>query len=90
MARAWCVQSLRAIHQCALDRGSWQTASLLWPSADPLQGDDFGGTPEELLAAHAWHTAMKDMKQGRPAKGGEEESEEQPAGGGGAAGNKKK
>ena len=35
-AEAYTVQLLRALHQVALDGGSWTSASLLLPKQDPL------------------------------------------------------
>ena len=49
-AEAYLVQLLRALHQVALDGGTWATGSLLLPTRDPLFKQACGGTEEELEA----------------------------------------
>ena len=61
-AAATAVQLLKAIHQAALDQGSWSLASTLLPWEDPLQREVFGGDEEEMLAAAAWNRSIRDLQ----------------------------
>ena len=61
--QAMIVQASKCLHQVALDRGSWDTAQLLLPTANPLQLDEFGGDPEELDVIHKYNSAMSDLKK---------------------------
>ena len=55
-AAATAVQVLKAIHQTALDGGSWNS------STDPLAKDLFGGDAEEMMATAAWNRGVKDLQ----------------------------
>ena len=59
---AYMVQILRALHQVALDGGTWGTASLLLPRADPIYREQFGATGEELEAIVAYQEALKKIR----------------------------
>ena len=61
-AGATAVQVLKAIHQTALDGGSWNSAVLLLPWDDPLQKDLFGGDEQEMMAAASWNRGIKDLQ----------------------------
>ena len=61
-AGATAVQLLKAIHQTALDGGSWNSAIHLLPWDDPLQKDLFGGDEQEMMAAAAWNRGIKDLQ----------------------------
>ena len=61
-AEAYMAQMLRALHQVALDGGSWSTASLMLPRKDPIFKDQFGASGEELEAIVAYQDAMKRLK----------------------------
>jgi hypothetical protein len=67
-AQAYLVQLCRALYQVALDRGSWETASLFLPRTDPAQRDMWGGTEQELEAAAAYNEAMKKMRKNHPSE----------------------
>jgi hypothetical protein len=67
-AQAYLVQLCRALYQVALDRGSWETASLFLPRTDPAQRDMWGGTEQELEAAAAYNEAMRKMRQNHPSE----------------------
>jgi hypothetical protein len=61
---------LRALHQVALDGGTWSTASLLLPRQDPIYREQFGATGEELEAIVAYQEAMKKLKPRQDQPGG--------------------
>ena len=61
-AAATAVQVLKAIHQTALDGGSWNSSDLLLPWDDPLARDLFGGDEEEMMATAAWNRGVKDLQ----------------------------
>ena len=63
LAAMWASQSSRALLQVGLDHGSWANASLMLPEADPLMPKSFGGTPEMLMATHAYRTAINDLQK---------------------------
>ena len=66
ISQAYMVQILRALYQLSLDNGSWSTAALLLPKADPVFRELFGGTQEELEAAASYQKALKEMRGGAP------------------------
>ena len=83
-AGAYMVQLLRALHQVALDGGTWNTGSLLLPKTDPLYKNQCGGTEEELEAIVAYREAMQKLKgrpdhPGQPGKGKGKGKEEDQA-----------
>ena len=61
--KAALVQTLKALHQCAIDSGDWRNASqlLAWP--DPIGAEEFGGDPDEMLMVHQFNTAMTDLRK---------------------------
>ena len=79
--KAALAQTLKAVHQVAIDDGDWSTAFLFLPWEDPLQGDDFAGDPSEMLAAQAYRTAMSDLRRRKKQEGNENNEEGGKAGG---------
>lgn len=75
---AYLVQMLRALHQVALDGGTWGTASLLLPRADPIYREQFGATGEELEAIVAYQEAMKKIRS-KPETAGDDKKEKSVA-----------
>ena len=62
LALAFACQPSEALHQIALDRGSWDSALLLLPMPDALGDPSFGGEEHELAAVHSHRKALKDLK----------------------------
>ena len=60
---AFAVQGMKCLHQVALNSGGWQIGHLLLPEEDPLSPEEFGGDPEELMAAQSYKTALDDLKK---------------------------
>ena len=48
MAQAHLVQTLKALRQVGLDKGSGEIAAKLIPSDDPLYQKSFGGDEKQL------------------------------------------
>ena len=89
------MQLLRAVHQTVLDKGSWDTASLLLPTQDPCHRELFGATQGELETIIAYQDALKKVKKGVPVLGEHEDEQHDPAassatGGGGKSKGKDK
>ena len=61
LAEASTVQLLKAIHQCALDRGSWGTASMLLVTADPNENAKFAGSSREMELIHRHMKATEEL-----------------------------
>ena len=81
--QALCVQGMKAMHQSALDQGSFEAAWLLTGLPDPLKKEKFGGEPEELEVISQYMKALEDVaKRSKPAGGGDDEEEKGPKGGG--------
>ena len=57
------VQLLKALHQVAIDLGSWANASLLLPWEDPTERDLFGGDPVEMQVAASWNRGLLDLQK---------------------------
>ena len=57
------VQLLRAVHQVALDQGSWQAASLLLSHTDPMERQRFGGEPEQLERIASYLKAVSELEK---------------------------
>ena len=53
---------MRAIHQVAIDHGSWNTATALLPIADPLSRAEFGGTRKDLAAVYAYQESLAKLR----------------------------
>lgn len=64
---------MQAIHQTALDGGSWDNAVLFLPSPDPLGHAEFGGSPGMMTDVAAYRRGMKDLKKKHG--GGDERAE---------------
>jgi hypothetical protein len=75
------IQSAKALHQVALDKGDWSNALLMIPLSDPIGRADFGGEEEELVHVHGYRKALSDLKSKVKAEI-EEETEEKPPKGG--------
>ncbi len=59
---------------------------MLWPTPDPLQGETFGGTEEEMHLIHRYRRAVHELQVKHSAAPGaaedaEIEVEDKPAGG---------
>jgi hypothetical protein len=67
-AAAWAVQSMKCLHQVALNSGGWQVGHLLLPEEDPLGQEEFGGSPEELMAAQAYRSAIDELRKVKSTK----------------------
>ena len=61
-AAAQTVQSLRAVHQSALDDGSWKAAWMLTYLQDPLSRERFGGTERELEVISGYLKNLDDLQ----------------------------
>ena len=57
------VQLIKALHQVAIDSGSWANASLLLPWEDPTERDLFGGDPMEMQVAASWNRGLLDLQK---------------------------
>ena len=77
------VQCCKALHQTALDGGSWDNAALLLPWEDPMGGDEWGREADELLAASQYRSAVADLRKIHKKKQGEEEEDTGAKGSGG-------
>ena len=62
-AMAFWVQSLKCLHQVALDGGGWHNGQLLIPEEDPLAPEEYGGSPKELMAAQSYRGALAELKR---------------------------
>jgi len=51
---ALLVQGSKAVHQAAMDSGSWTTGALLVPTVDPVSPPRFAGTAQELASAASY------------------------------------
>ena len=74
------VQSLKCLHQVALDGGSWDAASLMLPEEEPGYRAPFGGNERELEVIYKYRKNLAELRgrsRFRPPEGG---------GGGGAGG----
>ena len=65
---AFLVQCSKALHQTALDRGSWMNSQGMVPTPDPLGMVDFAGDEYELQAIHKHLKAVKELKGQRVPK----------------------
>ena len=61
-ATAMVVQLLKAQHQAAINQGSWEIASMLLPTADPLSRVEFGGDHEEMKRIQGHRRALRDLR----------------------------
>ena len=59
---ATCCQLLQAIHETAIDHGSWNNSMLLLPLDDPLRADLFGGDHDEMTAVSQWNRGIRDLR----------------------------
>ena len=74
-AAAFVCQTLKCLHQVALDQGAWHTGHLMIPLEDPLAAEEFGGSPEELMIAQQYRTALADLRKTGKGKKGDEGNE---------------
>ena len=63
LGAALTVPFQKCLMQMALDNGDWTAGMLLWPYPDPLSGEQFGGTEEEMRRVAAYMKAVSDLKQ---------------------------
>ena len=63
-AAGYLTQLCRALHQTALDGGSWHTASHMLPTADPLERVACAGTHNELEIIAGYQEALRRLKKG--------------------------
>ncbi len=59
---ALLIQCQKMILQMTLDRGSWDSARLLWPETDPYETMEFGGSEVEMHRIHQYRKALADLK----------------------------
>ena len=62
-AQAYVIQCAKALHQVALDQGSWANAQLLIPTPDPLGRAQFGGEETELAAVQRHRKSLRELNQ---------------------------
>ena len=60
-ALVFACQMSKALHQVALERGSWEIV-LLIPMPDALSDPSFGGEEHELAAVRSYRRALRDLK----------------------------
>ena len=84
-AHAFATAFAKAIHQVALDGGSWDSAALMIPLPDALQEPVFGGSERELAAVHSYRKAMKDLRAKHTRTEETSDSEDETEAGGGGA-----
>ena len=77
-AEATLVQLAKAVHQCALDNGSWNNASLLLPIEDPLQRQAFGGSELELSWVNAYKAGLATLQTSLGKHSKDDEASEKP------------
>lgn len=84
--------TLQALHQTALDSGSWQVSWLLTHVEDPFEKKLFGGNPENLQSVASYLKSMSELAKATQSlkgkgfgKGDQEEEDSSKAG----KGNKK-
>jgi len=78
-------QVCKALHQAALNQGSWEIAALLIPLPDPAKPPQFSGTWEEMSAAANYREGMVTLKSAGFQPSGVEKAEDgadEPAGDG--------
>jgi len=63
-ATALLVQLAKAVHQAAMDGGSWVTGALLLPTEDPLTPPRFAGTASELAGVASYREGMQALRLG--------------------------
>ncbi len=61
-ATALTCQMQKILVQHVIDHGDWSTAMLMWPSADPLMGEEFGGGIDEMTAVYKYKKAVGELK----------------------------
>ena len=80
MAGALAVQIAKALHQVALDKGSWENATLLVPLEEAGERSLFGGDERELRGIYKYKKSLRELKsmgaKGLPRPEDEEEPEE--------------
>ncbi len=62
-AQALCVQSMKCLHQAAIDGGGFDLAWPLTGLADPLRKERFGGEPEELEIIGQWAKSLDEVEK---------------------------
>jgi len=62
-ARAFTVQCAKALHQVALDGGTWENAAHLIPTPDPMSRAAFGGDEAELEKIHQYRKSPRELRQ---------------------------
>ena len=61
-ALAFLYQVSKALHQVAIDGGSWEQGALFLESENPLTREGFASEPEEVEGTHVWRRAMEDLR----------------------------
>ncbi len=72
---------LQALHQRALDGGSWHSAQLMLPGPDYLDKPEFGGDFTAMAGIAAYRKALKEIKRQRGGTELDEEEQEHETGG---------
>jgi len=83
---ALAVQLAKAIHQMAIDKGSWENAVYLIPLEEPGERSRFGGDERELKSIYKYKRSMRELRLGgkKDEKGGDhgDEGDDEPNHGG--------
>ena len=64
-ATALTVQLSKALHQTALDQGTWKVAAKMLPFTDPLQRVEFAGSAREMKAIQKHLKGLKELQGGQ-------------------------
>jgi hypothetical protein len=59
---ALVVQLQKALVQSGIDGGNWSSAVHLFPTSDPLGGEEFGGDEHEMRAVARYRKAVSELK----------------------------
>ena len=81
-ASALAVQACKALHQVALDKGSWENAQLLIPLEEVGERSKFGGDERELRGIYKYRKSLRELRtlgQGQTNKDEAVDEEETPA-----------
>lgn len=75
MAAMVCLM-MQALHQVALDQGSWQNAQLIMVHPDPLSRPEFGADPALMQNISAYRRALTDLQRRQKGKDKDHDDDE--------------
>ena len=76
-ACALAIQAAKALHQVAIDKGSWENATLLIPLEEVGERSKFGGDEKELRGIYKYRKSLRDLRTlAQSQKTEEEEADE--------------